>query len=366
MGKIEFGIPFSGYSGTTFVSCFTSTYMFLEGVDLSAESDYDCKQLRGQPCDSCGNCAGGGSTPLNIQERYCFLFDTMCGRSALRLRFDGQPTEMQRMICTEGSDDDGGTAENIDFLFGYAGWDYRTVVDPAEWRASIESSIDLGRPVIARVGGEGEHFRVITGYDGDALLEPSYINAQNIQDRPAAYGDLEALYVFTERVAPRYTVKDGLERIRKVMKYNISENLWGGYADSMGLYSPGGLGGAGIDEKKRRMKRVADTMWYTFNCHNFAEVFRNLCEGRPILGGILEMEELRGPDFYPLWDKIGGPCYGYTHDLAWALIGLEGCADWSAHAAGYFGEMVELTISQLAKNDLDVLAAIEKAIELIK
>ena len=40
-------------------------------------------------------------------------------------------------------------------------------------------------------------------------------------------------------------------------------------------------------------------------------------------------------------------------DLAWALIGLEQCADWSKHAAGYFGEMVELTLRQIAKNDAE-------------
>ena len=63
-----------------------------------------------------------------------------------------------------------------------------------------------------------------------------------------------------------------------------------------------------------------------------------------------------------LWDKISGPCFGYTHDLAWALIGLDECADWSRHAAGYFGEMVELTLSQIAKNDEEVLGAIKEAI----
>jgi hypothetical protein len=65
-------------------------------------------------------------------------------------------------------------------------------------------------------------------------------------------------------------------------------------------------------------------------------------------------------------DKISGPCYGYTHDLAWALIGLEACADWTQHAVGYFGEMVELTISQIAKNDEIVLGEIKKAIEILE
>ena len=103
------------------------------------------------------------------------------------------------------------------------------------------------------------------------------------------------------------------------------------------------------------MKRVADTMWHTFNCHNFAEVFRQRW-----------YEELRNPAFDDMCRTIGGPCYGYTHDLAWALIGLEECADWSKHAAGYFGEMVELTLSQIAKNDAGALAAIKEIVSVLE
>ena len=107
-----------------------------------------------------------------------------------------------------------------------------------------------------------------------------------------------------------------------------------------------------IDEKKTRMKRIADTMWHTFNSHNLAEVFRK----RPL-------EELRNPALDELCKKIGGSYNGYTHDLAWALIGLESCADWNQHATGFFGEMVELTIGQISNNDKAAFEAINKAIE---
>jgi hypothetical protein len=78
------------------------------------------------------------------------------------------------------------------------------------------------------------------------------------------------------------------------------------------------------------------------------------------------MKKLRNPQLKELWDEISGPCCGYTHDLAWALIGLEACADWSQHAAGYFGEMVELTISQIAKNDERAFQIINKVIEILE
>lgn len=133
----------------------------------------------------------------------------------------------------------------------------------------------------------------------------------------------------------------------------------------MGLYTSDSLAHVGIDEKRARMKRVSDTMWHIFNCHNFAEVFRKYRNGGDATAydAIGDMKRLHEPDFKELWDKISGPCFGYTHDLAWALIGLEECADWSKHAAVYFGEMVELMISQIAKNDAEVLEAVQRVIE---
>ena len=116
------------------------------------------------------------------------------------------------------------------------------------------------------------------------------------------------------------------------------------------------------------MKRVADTMWHTFNCHNFAEVFRQYGDGgdASVYDALGDMRTLRRPEFQSACQKIGGPCYGYTHDLAWALIGLEECADWSKHAAGYFGEMVALTLKQLRNNDLAVLEEIKRMIGLLE
>lgn len=363
--QLSFTVPFSGFAATTFINCFASTYMFLEGIATSDHSDYDCKQMDGKQCDSCGNCGNGGDTPITMQERYFFLFDTMCGRSSLRCRFDGEPTEMQKMI---GETDfyDGGTDNNIEFLFGFAGYEYRKLTAPEEYKDAIIGSIDSRKPVIAKVKSGDGRFRVITGYDGDNLLCPDYTNAQNKPDRAPQYDELDTLYIVGEKIAPRYTLLDGLKRIRQVMEYNINENLWGSYTEKMGLYTSDSLSRADITEKKARMKRVADTMWHTFNCHNFAEVFRRCRDGQPVPNGILEMASLRGPELNELWNKISGACYGYTHDLAWALIGLDECADWSRHAAGYFGEMVELTILQIARNDIEALDVIKKAIELLE
>ena len=90
MKKLDFTVPFSGFASTTFVNCFASVYMYLEKIAPLKGPAALCNQwLHGQ-CNSCGNCA---HKPQALQERYFFLFDTLCGRSALRLRYDGVRTE---------------------------------------------------------------------------------------------------------------------------------------------------------------------------------------------------------------------------------------------------------------------------------
>jgi len=365
MTRLNFPHPFTGFREVDFINCFTCTYMFLENVDLGGV-DYECRKMEGKGCNSCGNCSKGGSTPAWVQEQYFFLFDTMCARSALRLRFDGEPTGMQKRI---GETEEGGcgTDETIEFLFGFAGFDYRKIT--GDFKGAIIASIDADKPVIARVKTGAGRFRLITGYDGKKLLEPDYKGAQRPPKKAVKFDELEALYIVGDKIAPHYTLKDGLERIVEVMEYNAREKLWEGYIEKMGLYTADSFD-KGQEEKKARMKRMADTMEHTWNCHNFAEVFRKYrADGDPsIYDGIGGMNRLCNPTMAPLFDRISGPCYGYTHDLAWALLGLAQCADWKRHAfnAGYVGEMAELTLVQIRKNDEGVLECVKRMLEILE
>lgn len=345
--ELTFKIPFSGFAGTTFINCFTSTYLYLEGIEISGPNEYPCSLRETGRCNRCGNC---GKTAVAQQERYFHLFDTVCGRSSLRCRFDGEPTEMQKLIG-ETEFDGEGTDDTAAFLFGYAGYEYRKLSVPSVFREEITASIDCGKPVIVKLNEKNGCFRVITGYDGDALLCPDFGNAQEKPEGTPAWEELAAIYIIGDKISPRYTFLDGLKRIRQVMEYNRDEKLWDGYMEKMGLYGPDGLGEATLEEKKARMKRVAETMWHTFNSHNLAEVFRQR-----------SIKELQNPAVDEICQKIGAPLYGYTHDLAWALIGLEERADWSKHYAGYWGEMIQLTLGQLQKNDLAVLEEVERLI----
>jgi len=360
---LNFNIPFCD-AGATFINCFASAYMFLENISVG-NTDYDCPQLKGISCNSCGNCRMGGNTPIKMQEKYVFLFDTMCGRSSLRCRFDNEWTEPQKMIC-ESDFFDGGTDNNTDFLFGFAGYKYSKLTDTTGFKDAIIKSIDAGKPIITKVKTGDAKFRLAIGYDGETLIFCPGFNAP--KEPEPVYDEIEALYIIGDKTEPLYSVTDGLKRILYVMEYNQKENLWSGYTEKMGLYTSDSLMNCNIEEKKVRMNRVAETMWRTFNCHNFAEVFRNYCDGgdASVYDSVGDMKRLRDPALKELWGKISGPCCGYTHDLAWALIGLDECADWSRHAAGYFGEMVELTLGQISSNDDAMLETVKKAIEILE
>ena len=346
MNKLNFDIPFSGFSNLDFINVLASTLLYLEGVH-TAETDYDCaKQSTGQ-CSGCRNCH---NTLPATQEKTYFLLDTMCGRSSLRCRFDGTPTEMQRWIG-ETAADDCGTDATVDFLFGYIGYDYRMVTGTSVFASEIRNSLDRNRPVIARVGGSHGLYRVIIGQDGSALLEPSYAAAQNLPRQPVTYGDLEALYLIGEKIPRRFTEKDGLVRIVKVMEYNAAAGLWEEYEQKMGWY--GGMDGTSVEEHAARMKRTADTMWHTFNSHNFAEVFRYRCS-----------DELKAPAIDELQQNMN--TYGYTHDLAWSLIGMNDIIKWDGQHGGIiigYAEAIQLILHQIRENDKMVLDIVKRTLK---
>ena len=94
MPKLGFSIPFSGFGSTTFINCLASVYLYLEGISAKAGNVTFCNEWENGQCNGCGNCA---TKPQALQEKYFFLFDTMCGHSSLRCRFDGTPTEMEKL-----------------------------------------------------------------------------------------------------------------------------------------------------------------------------------------------------------------------------------------------------------------------------
>lgn len=361
MNKIEFNIPFSGFTTTNFINCFTSVYIYLEGMTAKNDGATFCNEWENGQCNGCGNCA---TKPQALQEKYFFLFDTMCGHSSLRCRFDGTPTEMDKFINNSGFDD-AGTADNIDFLFGFAGYNYYTVTDAAAFRNEIRNSVNNNKPVIAKLKQNAVSFAVITGFDNDKIICPDFRCAQKSPDPYVTYDVIDSLYIIGEKSSPRFTLIDALKRIERVMNYCLHENLWDGYMKKIGTYGPDSLGEDNPEGRKQRMNRLAATMWHTFNCHNFAEVFRVYLpdsNSKSIYDTANNVKKLFAPEFGEIMHTISWR-YGYTHDLAWSLIGLDECIDWNDWKSHYYGDMLEVIIIKLKENDEAVLECIHKIIQ---
>ena len=70
MAKLDFTVPFSGFASTTFINCFTSAYMYLEGMSAKGEGVSARGQWENGQRDGCGNCA---TKPQAIQEKFFFF-----------------------------------------------------------------------------------------------------------------------------------------------------------------------------------------------------------------------------------------------------------------------------------------------------
>lgn len=360
MASLNFNVPFSAFQSTTFINCFTSVYLYLQGRG-EANVTTPCSQWESGSCNSCGNCS---TKPHALQEQFFFLFDTLCGRSSLRCRYDGSFSEAAKLI-SEQDLDDGCAKNNIDFLFGFAGLAYHKTDDAAAFKKEIAASIEQNRPVIARLKGNAVPFAVIIGLDGDRPLCPDFRCAQKAPDPAVSLDGIERLYLIDGETAPKYTLIDGLKRIEQIMAEASAEGRWDEYMAKIGTYGPDSLGSDSPEGRAARMKRLADTMWVTFNSHNFAELFRSCLPERGSgsvyhnIGSVGRLAE--HPDILFTISRS----YGYTHDLAWSIIGLEKCLRWDDWSSHYYGDMLELIIRQIKENDETVLDCIRQLIKLL-
>jgi hypothetical protein len=269
--SLDFNVSYNRLEGLNFIQRFATAYMHLESSAGKPDIYGYCAGCRAE-CTK--DCAGADA----IRCKFFFLFNTMCGNSALRCHFDGRLTEMQKLIGDTGTNcGDCGSDSTIDFLFGFAGYDYRKVT--GGFKAEIIAAIDAGKPVIAKVKSGRPRFYLINGYDGDALICPDFIgNDWNFQtnkpdetgpDGPPAYASLDALFIFGEKTARRYTLIDGLHNIRRTMECNINEHVLDGYLEQMGE----SFIKASRKERLARTQRLKETVVYLFNIVSFMGAF---------------------------------------------------------------------------------------------
>ena len=323
---IDFNFQFESYWPLDFINCFASVMNF-EGVQENQGNLY-------------------------------FLYDTMCGHNSLRARFDGVPTEIHRLLG-DTAEDENGNDYTVDFLFGFAGYEYRKLTNPSTFKNAIAESIDAGKPVIAKIRpGKGIGiYRVIIGYNGDELLEPDYKDiCHNKPEKSVEYGELETLFIVGDKIKPRYTLKDGLERIRQVMEYNKNEKIWDNWLEKFTWDNF--ATNNDIEDKNARLKRVGDRMW---NMSGWA--FGNGLNNRI-------HEEPRNPEIDKLCKQACDSAYETFSDC-FALISLAECAECKDgnHKIFNRGEiyvLVRYAIEHMKKCEEEVLGFIKQAIGILE
>lgn len=362
---LDVNIQYNSLEGLTFIQRFTNVYMFLEGIEGSG--DVNCK--RGGICCGCRGVRCKTPTAVNRQSTFFFLFNTMTGNSVLRRRIDGVQTEMMKLIGdinVEGIPaygNDCGSDFTVDFLFGYAGYDYRKVTDAALFEKEVKISIDVGKPVIAKVkSGVPRHY-IITGYDGNNPLCPetrfvTYRTGEgNVLAEPEvspAYSEIESLIIVGDKAAPRYTLIDGLKNIKRVIEGNISEGVWDGFIETLN-----GLEKASPEERKAIAQSVSNTNIYLFNTISFTHTFKDKMKKRELF------REINAPIFNGFWNKINEPCSALNGHK---LDGFAGNKDWANVTSAEFPAIIKDicgTIQKYKEADTKLLEIINEAIEIL-
>ncbi|MCL2106007.1 MAG: hypothetical protein FWH26_02955 [Oscillospiraceae bacterium] len=272
--RVDFDYAFSGFRDMDFTNCFASLYMYLE--DFAGDPDVLKQQ----------------------QERLFFLFDTVSGRSASVRGWGNVPTEIYQEIYD--------TDDMLAFLTGYAGYTFEK--HTGDVAKQISTSISKGLPVLARLkrdsavylDGKGDSFRVITGYSGNKLLMPKPKGTQNPPKKAPKLGDIESVYVITGRAARKYTLLDGLRRVKRVMDCDREAKIWDTYIGAFENYWEK-LKELPLKELKQRFENAhKGTTW---TCHNFAAPFRTheYLEPEPENYQNWIWDELKNPLFFSEW-----------------------------------------------------------------
>ena len=342
---LNFKAPFSCMvPRVNFINCFSSVYVHLEGIGE--------KMARKCGKKNCGAC------------NYFQLFAAMAGDGFTRRHYGAEPSEMQKLIGNYG-DYECGTDYTVDFLFGYAGYAYRKLADPAVFKTAIIDLIAAGRPVIAKAGAQ---FHVIIGYRGDKLICPDYKYAQNRPKKAPGFGELDELFIFGDKITPRFTLMDGLERSRRMLECNINEKIWDKYIEEIQekiiLPSDGKSTELELEEKKKVMGELKEAAWCAWSVWNFLCAFDKWQSAEnPVLEGVSdEKREQFSHIFKEIW---GRSCE--SMDLGHAITYLHKKIEWPNNPApGGLGMMLVMTVNKYKELDAQLLVLINQAIETLK
>ena len=194
----------------SFIHCFSSAYVHLEKI--GGKIAHECERRPNSGCNA---------------HRIWEVFYSMSGAVCERRRYDGEPSEVQKKVGSVNGEYYGND-DTADFLFGFAGYGYRKLTDPAAFKTAVIESIDSGKPVIAKIKSQ---FHLITGYDGDVLIVPDY--AMYFPINALEYGGIEKMFIFGDKEEPRYKLRDAFARLADMMEMNADEKIWDSYIDAI-------------------------------------------------------------------------------------------------------------------------------------
>jgi len=366
---LDFNTRYNRLEALNFIQRFATAYMFLE-TSADAAGNVCLPDIYGYCCGENPDCKKDEAA--GIRCKFFFLFNTMCGNSALRCHFDGRLTEAQKLVGDTGTNcGDCGSDFTIDFLFGYAGYEYRKVT--GDFKAEIIAAIDTRKPVIAKVKSGRPRFYLINGYDGDALICPDFIISDwNFQtdksdeigpDGPPTYDELDVLYIFGEKTARRYTLIDGLYNIRRTMECNINEHVLDGYLKQLS----DDFIKASRKERLACTQRLKETVVYLYNIVSFIGAFMTDNAGRTPHSHYLHQEIWALPAFAELVNRM--------NEQHWIILNA------GHKVGGFHGKLKKATftpwrirglsaeiceeIGKIKQADIELLGFINQAIEIL-
>ena len=350
--SLEFNIQFSNLMGRSFPNCFAGVYVYLENI--FAELPKKCGKKM------CFGCA----CPRDPQSAYFAIFDTMCGKSSLYWRFDGVMTDMAALIGDNSSVGNWsgkcGTDYTVDFIFGFAGYEYQKITDATMFKKEVITAIDSGKPVLADLATNDKSFSVITGYDGDTFISHYYHTDQgkDTQEKlmdTLSCNEINTIYTIDNKVTPRYTLKDGFERIKQAIESTFNEKIWDDGINQVNTIfvnpTDENFGKMNADDLDTLKKRITETLTNQFHCHIFSSALKNL----PKFYDIEQYPEL--PKLLEKLHECIAPLSKYAFNRSDELgVGLPP-AD--------FGKKTVSAITNIKKTHLKMLEIVEQAIKIL-
>ncbi len=329
MTKLDFNIPFTGFSHHSFLSAAAAVHTYFTYPNAPAEYkngwDYHI-------------------TPRGMQEDWYFILGTMSGKNSLMDNFD------------DSIDNPDADTAYCDFCMKFLG--YRYTVAESDFADALQKSIKQGNPAIALLKdrADGRNCFVLIGYDEEKPIAADHSGAQG-DNTPPTYDEIEKLYVITEQCAPEYTLIDGLRNMERSLVSVLDGGIWDDLRSRFEHYWDS-YKNKPLEETKALFERLMNMMWNFDHCHNVSETFAH--KAYPALGDDRLAELCRKIDMY----------YSDTHDMQWAMQSLHDLrhwdhAEWCSKEYGMF-LFAQMGIDRLKKNDENVLACVQEMIRTLE